>query len=455
MLTHVAMSTNPSPSKSILFGTDFSPNAAQVAEFAAAFASKRGQPLVVLHTADEFDAQRDSPEDLDRLCEQVRIRLDAEADRLGQQGAQVRGELRHGRPAEDAILDYVAAASPGLVVLSAVSKTAFDRWTLGSVSERVAEAAPVPTLIVRDATPLGAWLRGERPLKVFVAADFSDSAEVALRWVAELRDSGSCEITAGFADWPPEERRRLGLSGPEHFSKNLPEVQYILERDLEEKVTAILGSEAVSVRVGATWGRADAHLIELAQKEGADLIVVGTHQRSGWKRLQHGSVSRGILRHAPMNVACVPIAAASATAPSMQICRRVVAAVELSGQGARPLPLAYGVVAEGGTVTLVHVLEPAGSGHREPALIAHTSERLRQLIPAEAATRGIHTEVQIFEDKDAAIGIGQAAEAANADVVCIGAHARPGAVARAMGSVALRVLQQCRRPVLIVWPSEG
>jgi hypothetical protein len=50
----------------------------------------------------------------------------------------------------------------------------------------------------------------------------------------------------------------------------------------------------------------DAQLVGLAIEEQADLIVVGTHQWHGLSRLRHGSVSRGILRHAPMSVACVP-----------------------------------------------------------------------------------------------------------------------------------------------------
>jgi hypothetical protein len=71
-----------------------------------------------------------------------------------------------------------------------VSKTAFDRWTLGSVSEEISEAAPVPTLTVRSAKPFEAWARGERALRVFVAADFSPSSEAALHWVSKLREIG-------------------------------------------------------------------------------------------------------------------------------------------------------------------------------------------------------------------------------------------------------------------------
>jgi len=52
-------------------------------------------------------------------------------------------------------------------------------------------------------------------------------------------------------------------------------------------------------------------LIEIAADEKADLIVVGTNQRRGLARL--GSVSRAVLHHAPLNIACIPISSAEPT----------------------------------------------------------------------------------------------------------------------------------------------
>jgi len=114
------------------------------------------------------------------------------------------------------------------------------------------------------------------------------------------------------------------------------------------------------------------------------------------------------------------------------------------------VPHAYGVVAEGGTVVLAHVVPRA-----QQSQAADLSARLRQLIPVGALRHGVTTEVQILVDADPAATICQTAEAENADLVCVGAHARPGAVARAMGSIATRVVQQCRRPVLVVWPPQS
>jgi nucleotide-binding universal stress UspA family protein len=210
----------------------------------------------------------------------------------------------------------------------------------------------------------------------------------------------------------------------------------------------------------------DVHLVDLARAAQADLLVVGTHQRHGLERWTKGSVSRGVLRHAPMSVACVPTSAVPAPAPSIRPCRRVLAAADLTENGGIALPYAYSVVDEGGTVSLVHAVKPfrlpnpliggmpdvLPSKRENAQRVALGSAHLRAHIPAEAETRRIQTEVEIIEDDDAARAICQAAESFNADLVCVGAHARPGAAARVMGSVALGVLQHCRRPVLVVWP---
>jgi hypothetical protein len=43
------------------------------------------------------------------------------------------------------------------------------------------------------------------------------------RWISELRQIGPCEAVAAYADWPPEETARLGISGSFGLVGNLPE----------------------------------------------------------------------------------------------------------------------------------------------------------------------------------------------------------------------------------------
>lgn len=449
------MKTSP-PYETILCGTDFSENARSAARAAAAIARLARKNLVLVHVVETVEPGNQGPETRRRLKEEVSL--------LGRARGSVRGEVVEADSAAVALLALVAAPEIGLLVVSSVSKTRIDRWTLGSVSERLAEAAAVPTLVVRDPETFSEWASGKRPLRVLVAVDFSPVTRAALRWVADLGKLAPCTIEVVHVNWPPADRGRLGLRGPMDLTVNSAELQEALERDLRQMVREEMGESEVSLIVRPGWGRVDGHLVSLAAERGADLLVAGTRPRTGWERWSQGSVSRGILRHAPMNVACVP--GKVRTAPGLRRCRRVLAAVDLDKNDTLALPAAYSIVHEGGTVCLFNV----GSPRRAPnpliggmtvglapkqevaARRARALARLKKLAPKNAA--GIGTEVQVAEDDDVASAIVRAAETFRADVVCVGAQARPGLVARVMGSVALGVLQKCRRPVLLVWPED-
>ena len=438
----------------ILCGTDFSEPARAAADAATALATRLRAPLRLVH-ASVITASPLTQEHLQK-----------EAQRLREAGAVLTAEVVEG-DADEVLRHSAKQHDARLIVVSSLGRRAPVRWLLGSVAERTAESAPVPTLVVRDAAPFQAWSRGERALKVFVGTDFTASSDAALRWVAELRKFGPCEVTAGFADWTPEEASRLGAHGPVGLVGNPLVVQRILERDVKEKVTAVLGEENVRVVVQGGWGRSDSQLVGMAAEAQADLIVVGTHQRHGFSRLGKGSVSRGILHHAPMSVACVPPSMGlRMQVPRLHEFQRVLVAVDLNEIYGFAAPYGFGICGPGGTVRLLHVVPPLNmanpmmdglyqdfpTGKEHFDEVAQSESRLRGLTPHEAEERGIATEVQVTESGAIAQEICAAAERFNADAICIGSHTRPGFALKALGSVSLGVLQQSRRPVLVVWP---
>lgn len=446
----------------IVCGTDFSENSAEGVAAAAALAGRFHKPLRLLHVADQFNVHCDTKAEATRYLQPAREKLKHAIESASSSLDRVDGEVLHGQYAEDALVDFATKNPVDLLVVSAVSKTAFDRWTLGSVSEEISEAAPVPTLTVRSAKPFEAWARGERVLRVFVAADFSASSDAALNWVGKLREIGPCEVVLGHVNSPYHEEKRLGLCDSQESSENQPAVQAILERDLREKASAIPGLEPFETLVRASEGKADLQIVNFAIKNQADLLVVGTHQRQGLKRLAHGSFSSGILRHAPMSVACVP--KPLMPAPVVRPCRRVLVASDLKPNGTDPLTYAYSIVDPDGTVCIAHVCKPprsttdtlhikADTAGESARRIADCTEKLRAQIPEDSSISSVKSEIRVLENSHAAEAICQAAESFNADLVCIGAHTRPGAAARLTGSVALGVLQKCERPVLVVWPA--
>lgn len=438
----------------IICGTDFSEPARIAADAAVALAMRFGAQLRLVHAS---GIETVSP---------AQEHLQTEAQRLHDAGANLTAEVVEGA-ADEVLVHSAKQHHARLIVVSSLGRRAPSRWLIGSVAERTAESAPVPTLVVRDAAPFQAWARGDRALKVFVGTDFTASAEAALRWVAALRTFGPCEVTAAYADWTPEEASRLGVHGAMGLVGNPLSVQRILEQDVKAKVAAVLGEEDVRVVVEGGWGRTDAQLIGMAAEAQADIIVVGTHQRHGLSRLGEVSVSRGLLHRAPMSVVCVPAPTAERMeVPRVHEFRRVLVAVDLNEKYGFAAPYGYGICGPGGTVRLVHVVVPfrltnpmIGGYYQDFTTekkhfdeVAQSEARLRALAPHEAESRGITTEVKVIHSREIAQDICAVAERFNADAICIGSHTRPGLGAKVLGSVSLSVLQQCRRPVLVVWP---
>jgi len=446
----------------IVCGTDFSENSAEGVAAACSLAERFHRPLKLLHVADQFNVNCDNRAAAARYLHPARERLKNEIACCPPSAGHVEGEVLHGQFAEDALVDFAARNPVDLLVVSAVSKTAFDRWTLGSVSEEISEAAPVPTLTVRSAKPFEAWAKNGRVLRVFVAVDFSPSSHAALHWVSILRQAGPCDVLIGHVNSPYREEKRLGLCDLFETGETQAAVAGILERDLWEKASSIPGLEPFEILVRPSEGKGDLQILNLAIKNQSDLLVVGTHQRKGLRRLTRGSFSSAVLRHAPMSVVCVP--KALEPAPGVHPCRRVLVAADLKPNSAHALSYAYSVVDRDGTVCIAHVCKPSGPSEgvlhqKAPAFeersrhIADCTEKLRAQIPETPGVAPVRSEIHVLENLHVAEAICQAAESFNADLVCIGAHTRPGPAARIAGSVSLRVLQKCKRPVLIVWSS--
>ncbi|WNG37637.1 universal stress protein [Archangium violaceum] len=445
---------------SIVFGTDFSERAMTAAKAAAALARRSGEVLHLVHVTEYGSAGRTTSAD-EALRRDALARLEEQAAALRTEDTRVELHLLEGSP-DEVLVEHAAVVHASLIVVSHHGQRA-PRWRIGNVAERVVQSARCPVLVVRSAGPLEAWVRGERSLRLLLGLDFSSPSEAAVAWVRKLRTLGNCEVVAAHHYWGADAHVRYGVPlSPE--SEVTPEVEEALRRDLTARLGDMPGTGAVWVHLDIGLGRPSDALVALARKEEADLIVVGTHQRTGASKWWYGSVSQRIVHESPVSVLCVPASMASAlTIPEV---RRVLAPTDLSEVGVSAIRHAYSIVPAGGTVYLLHVLEPLDG---TPPLYAqylgpqgapaHTpeqerlAEQLRGLIPPEAAARGISTRVEVVHGRKVSEAINQAAERHGCDIICLATHGRSGLSKALVGSVAQEVLQNSSRPVLLMRPT--
>lgn len=282
----------------IACGTDFSENAGAAARAAGAITARLAVPLSLVHVVDASLARN--------AVEQLRARLVAQAGDLRRKfGIEVEPRIESGE-ADERLVEFAASLHARLLVVSALGERKQHRWLLGSVAERVVQAASMPVLVVRDGGSIEAWARGERALRVMVGVEPTPSSRAALDWADALHAIGPRELLVVQIAWPAAEQHRIGISSPVPLDHLRPEVEQGLVRALEQWAGEPTPSAGRSFVVRPGWGRVDGHLTQLAAECEADLLVVGTHQRAGIARFWQGSVSRGVLHGAAMSVACVP-----------------------------------------------------------------------------------------------------------------------------------------------------
>lgn len=453
----------------IVCGTDFSPSATNATTTAAMLAARRGTELHLVHVLAGIgdDKIEGSPHE-SLLLDPLREKLAAEAQRLQALGAKVVTEIVAGSP-DEILTQRAESLHAGLIVVGSLGKRGAARWIVGSTAERTALTATCPVLVLREEDRLHAWLRGERPLRVMLGADFSSTTDVAIRFLVQLASLGPCEITAAQVVWPPEAHGRYGVREPMDLQSLGSKTEAYVAKELQERLRPLDGKAQLRIELRAGFGKPSEHLLELADRDDADLIVVGTHQRRRFDRFLRGSVSQGVLHGAKVAVISVPpqYEPMYEAGPLPRV-GRVLASTDFSEHGDRATRMAYASLPAGGVVRLVHVVERAvtnpvyaqyGLGHApkgdEELARSRLGEHLRSLVPPEAVERGIRTEVEVIESADPAAAIAQAAERFGADVVCMGSHGRTGLGKALVGSVTQGVIARTHRPVLVVKPPQA
>lgn len=428
----------------IVCGIDFSENAAQAARAAASIARCLSERLELVHVLAN-PAAAGIPA-LGVFFAPLQELLTEQAGKLAREfSIPVNPTVLEG-PADERLVDFARTANARLIVVSSLGARKQDQFRVGSVAERVLQRSEIPVLVVREATSIEQWARNERPLKVLLGVDLGQSARAALRWVEALRQIRPCDVQVVQVAWPMGEHSRFGLKGPIELEGFRPELRALLDRDLRAWTGSVLGEGEVSFSISACWGRFDEQLALLAHEERADLVVVGTNQRSWAARVWQGSISRGVVHRSACNVACVPRPASSAVdRAEISRFRKVLIPTDLSPLANRAIGAGYGLLPDGGEVHLLHVLAREGGDTAQD-----WDMRLRALVPAGSEERGIETRVHVVDEAEPWSGICHGAARLGVDVICMSTHGRTGSSRLLLGSQAEEVVRRSRQPVLLV-----
>ena len=249
----------------------------------AAYVSGSGLPAYVTMTADARNA----------LVASMRRFAEREAPA----GAPVEVEVAEGGIPET-ILARSSALPADLLVLGTHGRSGFNRWLLGSVTEKLVRTALCPVLTVpraiEDAVPIA--LR-----RIVCAIDFSDCSMTALDYAMSFAQEARAQLTVVHViELPPDIPREVHetvRAGPRNLTEYIAAAEEEGRARLSDAVPERLRA-SIAVDTVLAAGKPYREILRVASEHQADLLVVGVHGRGAIDRLFFGSTTQHLVRQA-------------------------------------------------------------------------------------------------------------------------------------------------------------
>jgi universal stress protein E len=250
-------------------------------------------------------------------------RLESQVRRLGIRREELQGLTALAGAPHRVLVETAADDDASLIVMGAAESWGSLSKLVGSTADRVVRAAACPVLALRAELELP-------PRRVLIAVDLSPaSGDAMLRGLRVL-----AAIGAGPGGRPRAAVEALYVAETPLLESMLPavdprrvEAQAADAEELERFIAAHLPEPGwhVSGRVRSA-GAADREILGRCAEAAPDLLVLGTHGRSGFERFLIGSVAESVMRHALCSVLIIPFRAAASVGAGRQVARIAVSA---------------------------------------------------------------------------------------------------------------------------------
>jgi hypothetical protein len=264
--------------------------------------------------------------------------------------------------------------------------------------------------------------------KLLIATDGSEYSKSALREAINLAKICSSKLIAvSVVKTIPE------------FEDLVPQVIDKIEKEASEhldSIKKIASKEGIDCEIMLHLSEEPYQdIVDVAEKNKVNIIIVGTHGRTGLKRLMMGSVTAKVIGHSPCNVLVIPLHAKVE-------CRSILIATDGSRYSDAAASEAIGIAKKCGSSFIV--LSVASSD----AEIQSAEDNVKKVVEL-AEKEGIKTEGITVKGKPYE-AIVETAKQKHADLVIVGSHGRTGLDRLLMGSVTERVIGHSESAVLVV-----
>lgn len=269
----------------VIHPTDFSEPSSRAFELACAVAREQGARLIVLYVLPPA------------VChgEEVARRQEDFAPELWEQLREIRDpadsiHVEHWLRSGDPVTEIVRAAEESgcnLIVAGTHGRSGVGRALIGSVAEKLLRAAPCPVITLRTRAA-GPAIASGKVKRILHPSDFSPDAEAAFRLACSLARDYGAVLRVLHVSRPPAIAPIIGVVPPEPDRER---------RELTERLAAM--ALVPHVHVECELVVSDDPGPAIVREAGrADLVVMGTHGRTGIRRALFGSVAEYVVRNA-------------------------------------------------------------------------------------------------------------------------------------------------------------
>ena len=131
--------------------------------------------------------------------------------------------------------------------------------------------------------------------KILCAVDFSGHSKQVAEYAREIAESGNGEILVIYV--APSLSQYVGFHVPHNSIENfVGEIVTAAEKSMEAYVSE--NFPHLPAKGIVTTGFAAEEILAAADREGADIIIMGTHGRKGIDRILFGSVAEKVVKNA-------------------------------------------------------------------------------------------------------------------------------------------------------------
>jgi nucleotide-binding universal stress UspA family protein len=211
---------------------------------------------------------------------------------------EARSEVSTGQPAEE-IVGYAGKNGIDFILMATHGRSGVRRWVLGSVSDKVLRASPVPVWLVRAAVP-EKIIYDEWPKRsLIVPLDGSKTAESVLPHVETLAKQRGADLVNVILIRVIEEPFITSDYPEPDWNAHIKRIREHFKTEAENYLAGVekrLAAAGLKVGSEVLLGKPADAIIDYAKQNHPNLIVIATHGNSGINRWEYGNVADKVLR---------------------------------------------------------------------------------------------------------------------------------------------------------------